>query len=42
MGIPYVLFAGEKEFKAKKFKLRDMRSGKEKMLKLEEIPKKIF
>lgn len=42
LGIPYVLFVGEKELKAKKFKLRNMKSGKEKMLKISEIPKKIF
>ncbi|MCK4531589.1 MAG: histidine--tRNA ligase, partial [Candidatus Aenigmarchaeota archaeon] len=41
MGIPYVLFVGKREIKEKKFKLRDMKSGKEKMLKLEEIPKNI-
>lgn len=41
MGIPFVLFVGEKEIKKKKFKLRNMKSGKEKMLKLGEIPKKI-
>ncbi len=41
MGIPYVLFVGKRELKEKKFKLRDMKSGKEKMLKLEEIPKNI-
>ncbi len=41
MGIPYVIFVGKRELKEKKFKLRDMKSGKEKMLKLEEIPKNI-
>jgi len=41
LGIPYVIFAGKKELAKKKVKLRDMRTGKEKMLKLEEIPKKI-
>lgn len=41
MGIPYVLFVGEKELKAKKFKLRDMKTGKEKMFKIDEIPAKI-
>ena len=41
LGIPYVIFAGKKELKLKKVKLRDMKSGKEKMLKLKEIPKKI-
>ena len=37
--IPYVVFIGEKEIKQKKFKLRDMKSGKEKMLAEEELIK---
>lgn len=41
LGIPYVLFVGEKEIKAKKFKLRDMKTGRETMLKLDKIPKKV-
>ncbi|UCC91274.1 MAG: histidine--tRNA ligase, partial [Candidatus Aenigmatarchaeota archaeon] len=41
LGIPYVIFVGKKELKSKKLKLRDMKSGKEKMLKTEEIPKNI-
>jgi len=32
LGIPFVIFIGKKELKAKKFKLRDMKSGKEKLL----------
>ena len=38
LGIPYVVFAGKQELAKKKVKLRDMKTGKEKMLKLEEIP----
>ena len=30
--IPYVIFVGEKEIKKEKFKLRDMKTGKEKMV----------
>lgn len=39
--IPYVIFVGDDEVKAKKFKIRDMKSGKEKMLKKEEIIEEI-
>lgn len=35
--IPYVIFIGEKEIKNKKFKLRDMKSGKESSLDKESI-----
>lgn len=41
LGIPYVLFVGEQEVKANKFKLRDMKSGKEEMLKKEDLIKKL-
>ncbi|NIO19400.1 MAG: histidine--tRNA ligase [Candidatus Aenigmarchaeota archaeon] len=41
LGIPYVVFIGKKELAKNKLKLRDMRSGKEKMLKIEEISKNI-
>lgn len=41
LGIPYVIFAGKKELKLSKVKLRDMKSGKEEMLKLGEIPENI-
>jgi histidyl-tRNA synthetase len=41
MGIPYVVFVGKQELAKKKVKLRNMKSGKEILLKLEEIPKKI-
>jgi len=37
--IPYVIFIGEEEIKQKKFKLRDMKSGKEKMLAEDELIK---
>ena len=36
MSIPYVIFVGEDEIKQKKVKLRDMKSGKEKLMKIEE------
>lgn len=37
--IPYVIFIGEEEIKKKKFKLRDMKTGKEEMLEEKEIIK---
>lgn len=37
--IDYAVFIGEDEVKRKKFKLRDMKSGKERMLSEEEIVK---
>ena len=37
MGIPYVIFVGEKEIKSRKYKLKDMETGKETQLNLEEI-----
>jgi len=40
-GTPFVIFVGEEEVKKKKFKLRDMKTGKEKLLKIEEIVKNI-
>ncbi|MCK5017200.1 MAG: histidine--tRNA ligase [Candidatus Peribacteraceae bacterium] len=39
LGIPYVVFLGKQELESGKVKLRDMTSGKEKMLKVSEIPK---
>ncbi len=39
--IPYVIFVGEDEVKKKKFKLRNMKTGKEEMLKASEIIKKL-
>ncbi len=41
LNIPYVLFVGEKELKAKKVKLKDMKSGKEELIALESAIKKI-
>ena len=38
-GIPFVLFVGENELKEKKFKLKDMASGQEKVGSLEELIK---
>ena len=37
--IPWVIFVGEKELKEKKFKLRDMVCGEEKIASLEELVK---
>lgn len=37
LGIPYVIFLGSEEIKRKKYKLRNMSSGKEKLLSLKEI-----
>nr|MBA4405320.1 histidine--tRNA ligase [Nanoarchaeum sp.] len=39
--IPYVLFIGEKELKLNKFKLKDMVSGKEELLTLNQLIKKL-
>ena len=41
LGIPFVLFVGEDELKAKKFKLKDMESGEESMLTVSGIVKKV-
>lgn len=41
LGIPYVVFLGKKELAEKKVKLRDMKSGKEKMLEAKEVKKEI-
>jgi len=40
-GIPYVIFVGEKELKQKKLKLRDMKSGKEQLLSINNLVKKL-
>ncbi|NQU78781.1 histidine--tRNA ligase [Candidatus Woesearchaeota archaeon] len=37
MGIPYVLIVGEEEIKQGKYKLKDMKSGDEKMVSVEEV-----
>ncbi|HLG23789.1 MAG TPA: histidine--tRNA ligase [Candidatus Nanoarchaeia archaeon] len=39
--IPYVLFVGKKELEEGKFKLRDMKSGKEEMVEFETIKRKL-
>lgn len=41
-GIPYVIFAGEKELNKKKVKLRDMKTGKESLTTVEAIIKKLM
>ena len=41
LNIPYVLFVGEDEIKNKTYKLRDMKTGEEQNLNVEEIIKKI-
>lgn len=41
LGIPYVVFLGKKELAEKKVKLRDMRSGEEKLLAASEVRKEI-
>lgn len=40
LGIPQVLFVGENELKAGKFKLKNMKEGSEEVLGLEEVKKK--
>jgi histidyl-tRNA synthetase len=39
--IPYVIFVGERELQRGKVKLRDMKSGKEEMLTLDSVIKKL-
>ncbi len=41
LAIPYVIFIGENEIKQKKFKLKDMKSGKEELLSASDIIKKL-
>ena len=41
-GVPFVIFIGSEEVKKKKFKLKDMKSGKEEMLSEKEIIKKLL
>jgi histidyl-tRNA synthetase len=41
LGIPYVVFLGKKELAEKKVKLRDMRSGDEKLLAASDVKKAI-
>jgi len=39
--IPYVLLIGEDELKKKKVKLKDMNSGKEEMLSVKDVVKRV-
>ena len=39
--IPYVIFIGKEEMKQKKFKLKDMKTGKEKLLKINDLIKEL-
>ncbi len=41
LGIPYVLFIGEDELQQGKLKLRDMQSGTEELLKVEDVIKRL-
>ena len=41
LGIPFVIFIGESEVSQKKFKLKDMGSGEEKMLTEKQIISKL-
>lgn len=41
LDIPYVIFVGEDEVQKNKFKLRDMKSGKEELLSVSDIVKKL-
>ncbi len=41
LGIPYVLFVGEKELRAKKFKLKNMHTGAEVSCTIEQLLKKL-
>ena len=41
LGIPYVIFVGKKELEEGKVKLRDMKTGKEEMLRIEEVISKL-
>lgn len=42
LGIPYVLFAGGDEFKKKKFKLKNMKTGRQRLLSIKSIIKEIL
>ncbi len=41
LGIPYVAFVGSDELKKKKIKLKDMKSGKEELISVKDVVKKI-
>lgn len=42
LGMPFVVFVGEKELKAKKVKVRNMKTGKEKLLSLKDAVKMLL
>ena len=41
LNIPFVIFIGKKELKSKKLKLRDMKTGKERLLNLDKVIKRL-
>ncbi|MAG91934.1 histidine--tRNA ligase [Candidatus Woesearchaeota archaeon] len=41
LGIPYVVFVGKKELEDNKLKLRDMKSGKEELMSIDDVIKKL-
>ena len=41
LGIPFVIFVGKKELKEKKFKIKNMKTGKEKLLSEEKLVKEL-
>jgi len=41
VGVPYVIFIGEEELKQQKVKLRDMKSGEEKLMSVDEVVQKL-
>ena len=41
MGIPFAILVGEKELKSKKFKIKDMKTGKEKLLSEKSLVKEL-
>jgi histidyl-tRNA synthetase len=41
LGIPFVVFVGEDELAQKKVKLRDMKTGKEEMLAVKDVAKRL-
>jgi histidyl-tRNA synthetase len=41
LNIPFVVFIGQKELQEKKIKLRDMETGKEQLLSLQDVVKRL-
>ena len=39
LNIPFVAFVGEEELAKKKLKIKDMKTGKEKLVKIDEVKK---